>query len=95
MAREHRRPGSPAVVIRWRSRIGAGGDYRTARDGCSIGRVGPEVNASPTHITGTAIDFEGLGNAPRAFLGLFRGENVGKMLVKIGPDPKPAETGAN
>ena len=24
---------------------------------------------------------------PEAFLGLFKGENIGKMLVKIGPDP--------
>jgi NADPH-dependent curcumin reductase CurA len=30
--------------------------------------------------------FEGLENAPRAFLALFNGENTGKMLVKIGPD---------
>ena len=28
---------------------------------------------------------EGIENAPRAFLGLLRGENVGKMLVKVGP----------
>ena len=28
--------------------------------------------------------FEGLGNAPKAFLALFKGENIGKMLVKIG-----------
>jgi NADPH2:quinone reductase len=33
----------------------------------------------------TAVD--GLENAPDAFIGLFKGENVGKMLVKIGPDP--------
>ena len=32
----------------------------------------------------TVID--GIENAPRAFLGLLRGENVGKMLVKVGPD---------
>jgi NADPH-dependent curcumin reductase CurA len=31
--------------------------------------------------------FEGLENAPKAFIGLFKGENLGKMLVKIGPDP--------
>lgn len=30
--------------------------------------------------------FEGIDNAPKAFLGLFKGENIGKMLVKIGPD---------
>jgi len=29
---------------------------------------------------------EGIDNAPRAFLGLLRGDNVGKMLVKVGPD---------
>jgi NADPH-dependent curcumin reductase CurA len=30
---------------------------------------------------------EGLENAPRAFLGLFRGENFGKLLVKVSDDP--------
>jgi len=30
---------------------------------------------------------EGLDQAPRAFIGLLRGENLGKMLVKVGPDP--------
>jgi NADPH-dependent curcumin reductase CurA len=29
---------------------------------------------------------EGIQNAPDAFLGLLRGENIGKMLVKVGPD---------
>jgi NADPH-dependent curcumin reductase CurA len=29
---------------------------------------------------------EGIENAPKAFLGLFTGENLGKMLVKIGAD---------
>jgi NADPH-dependent curcumin reductase CurA len=30
---------------------------------------------------------DGIENAPAAFIGLFKGENIGKMLVKIGPDP--------
>ena len=30
---------------------------------------------------------EGLDNAPRAFIGLLRGANLGKQLVKVGADP--------
>ncbi len=30
---------------------------------------------------------EGIENAPKAFISLFKGENFGKMLVKVGPDP--------
>ncbi len=30
--------------------------------------------------------FEGLENAPKAFIALFNGENLGKTLVKIGAD---------
>jgi NADPH-dependent curcumin reductase CurA len=30
---------------------------------------------------------EGIENAPRAFIGLLRGENFGKLQVKLGPDP--------
>ncbi|MGA9152977.1 MAG: hypothetical protein WBZ36_20560 [Candidatus Nitrosopolaris sp.] len=29
---------------------------------------------------------EGLENVPKAFIGLFKGENFGKTLIKIGPD---------
>jgi hypothetical protein len=29
---------------------------------------------------------DGLENAPKAFLGLFTGDNLGKMLVRVGPD---------
>ncbi len=32
----------------------------------------------------TVVD--GIANAPRAFLGLFKGENAGKMLVRLGAD---------
>jgi NADPH-dependent curcumin reductase CurA len=34
---------------------------------------------------------EGLENAPRAFLGLFRGANLGKLLVRVSPDPTRAK----
>ena len=30
---------------------------------------------------------DGLEHAPRAFLGLLRGENFGKLIVRVGPDP--------
>jgi hypothetical protein len=30
---------------------------------------------------------DGIENAPRAFMGMLRGENIGKALVRIGPDP--------
>lgn len=30
---------------------------------------------------------EGIENMPMAFIGLFTGDNIGKMLVRIGPDP--------
>jgi NADPH-dependent curcumin reductase CurA len=32
----------------------------------------------------TVVD--GIENAPQAFLGLFKGENIGKMLVRLGPE---------
>jgi hypothetical protein len=28
---------------------------------------------------------EGIENAPQAFIGLFKGDNIGKMVVQIGP----------
>ena len=35
---------------------------------------------------------EGLENAPQAFISLFKGENMGKMIVKIGPDKAAKHT---
>jgi NADPH-dependent curcumin reductase CurA len=29
---------------------------------------------------------EGIDKAPQAFLGLFKGDNIGKMLVRLGPE---------
>ena len=42
------------------------------------------INEGKMHWEETII--EGLENAPQAFIGLFKGENIGKMIVKIGPE---------
>jgi NADPH-dependent curcumin reductase CurA len=34
---------------------------------------------------------QGLENAPRAFIGLLQGENIGKRVVQVGPDPTRKE----
>jgi NADPH-dependent curcumin reductase CurA len=30
---------------------------------------------------------EGIGNAPAAFIGPLQGNNFGKLIIKLGPDP--------
>jgi len=30
---------------------------------------------------------DGLDNAPTALIGLLKGDNVGKRMVRVGPDP--------
>jgi NADPH-dependent curcumin reductase CurA len=42
------------------------------------------VHAGKLQYRETIVD--GIENVPAAFAGLFRGENVGKMLVRVGPD---------
>jgi NADPH-dependent curcumin reductase CurA len=32
----------------------------------------------------TVVD--GVENSPKAFIGLFKGDNLGKMVVRVGPD---------
>jgi NADPH-dependent curcumin reductase CurA len=46
--------------------------------------MGAWITAGQLKWQETIID--GLENAPRAFIGLFKGENVGKMLVRLGPE---------
>jgi len=39
------------------------------------------------HIKWKETIVEGIENAPQALIGLFKGQNFGKMIVKVGPDP--------
>jgi NADPH-dependent curcumin reductase CurA len=49
-----------------------------------LAEVGPWVADGSIECRETII--EGLENVPAAFAGLFRGDNTGKMLVRVGPD---------
>ncbi|HZQ80663.1 MAG TPA: NADP-dependent oxidoreductase [Gaiellaceae bacterium] len=49
-----------------------------------LAEVGPWLRDGKLAYRETII--EGIENAPAAFAGLFRGENTGKMLVRVGPD---------
>jgi NADPH-dependent curcumin reductase CurA len=49
-----------------------------------IAEVGPWVAAGQIACRETMLD--GLEQVPAAFAGLFRGNNTGKMLVRVGPD---------
>jgi NADPH-dependent curcumin reductase CurA len=50
-----------------------------------LGEVGPKVGSGDIRYRETIVD--GIENMPAAFNGLLAGDNIGKMLVKVGPDP--------
>jgi hypothetical protein len=54
------------------------------RHGEFLAEVGPLVQAGRIRYQETVVD--GLEQAPRAFLGLFAGDNTGKMVVRLGPE---------
>jgi NADPH-dependent curcumin reductase CurA len=54
------------------------------RVGDFLAEMGPWVAEGKMQYRETIVD--GIDQAPRAFLGLLAGENIGKMLVKVGPD---------
>jgi NADPH-dependent curcumin reductase CurA len=56
----------------------------SARFGEFVAEVGPWVADGSVIHRETVL--EGIENVPAAFAGLFRGENTGKMLVRVGPD---------
>jgi len=47
--------------------------------------VGAAVGSGEIRYRETVVD--GIENMPSAFIGLLCGENIGKMLVRVGPDP--------
>ena len=49
-----------------------------------LAEVGPWVRSGEVRYRETIV--EGIEQAPAAFAGLFHGDNVGKMLVRVGPD---------
>ena len=51
-----------------------------------LAEVGSAVKAGRIKHEVTVV--EGIDNAVRAFLGLFSGDNLGKMVVKLGPEPR-------
>ncbi|HST16619.1 MAG TPA: NADP-dependent oxidoreductase [Gaiellaceae bacterium] len=58
-------------------------DHRD-RFGAFLEEVGPWVRDGRLAYRETIVD--GIDNVPSAFAGLFRGDNIGKMLVRVGPD---------
>jgi NADPH-dependent curcumin reductase CurA len=54
------------------------------RYGDFLREVGPWVREGKLECRETIV--EGIENVPSAFAGLFRGDNTGKMLVRVGPD---------
>jgi NADPH-dependent curcumin reductase CurA len=50
-----------------------------------LAEMGSWVRDGTVRYRETVVD--GIENAPAAFVGMLRGENVGKMLVRVGPGP--------
>ena len=50
-----------------------------------VAEVAPLVASGSFRYRETIVD--GIENTPHAFIGLLEGENVGKMLVRVGPEP--------
>jgi NADPH-dependent curcumin reductase CurA len=50
-----------------------------------LAEVGPWVREGSVRYRETVVD--GIESAPAAFIGLLAGENTGKMLVRVGPEP--------
>jgi NADPH-dependent curcumin reductase CurA len=56
------------------------------RFGAFLADVAPRVADGSIRYRETVVD--GIERAPEAFIGMLEGANVGKMLVRVGPDPE-------
>ena len=70
------------------ARYGAGMSYEAPFAGLKVvdlsqGIAGPYCAMLLAQYGADVIKVEGIDKAPRAFVGLLRGENFGKMLVKL------------
>ena len=59
-------------------------DHRE-RNEAFLDEVGPLVADGTIRYRETIVD--GVDRAPEAFIGLLSGANIGKMLVRVGPEP--------
>jgi NADPH-dependent curcumin reductase CurA len=50
-----------------------------------LAEVAPRVADGTLRYRETVVD--GIERAPEAFIGMLEGANVGKMLVRVGPEP--------
>jgi NADPH-dependent curcumin reductase CurA len=84
---EHPQPGPRNLAFIVSKRLRVQGFIVTdhlARFGEFMREVGPLVAAGELECRETVV--EGIENIPTAFAGLFRGDNMGKMLVRVGAD---------
>ena len=56
------------------------------RDKAAIARLSEWVDAGKIKVEEDVV--EGLENAPKALIGLLNGDNKGKRMVRVGPDPE-------
>ena len=65
---------------------GSSSSITVERNAAFLAEVGPLVSDGTIRYRETVVD--GVERAPEAFIGLLTGANIGKMLVRVGPEPE-------